>query len=85
MLGNMLTRFCYTKYFQANSNQHSWIFIHLLVDYLSRMLECEAGACLIIALMIDGDDTNNTWLNKKLDTAKVEGGDVCQPCLGVIG
>ena len=49
------------------------------------MLECEAGACLIIALMIDGDDTNNTWLNKKLDTAKVEGGDVCQPCLGVIG
>ena len=27
----------------------------------------------------------NTWLNKKVDTAKREGRDVCQPCSGVIG
>ena len=45
----------YTIFFQGKSNQHSWIFIHSLVDYLSRMSECEAAACLIIALMIDND------------------------------
>ena len=28
----------------------------MLVDYLSRMSECEAAACLIITLMIDDDD-----------------------------
>ena len=48
------------------------------------MPECEAAACLIIALMIDDDD-KNTWLNKKVGTANRGGRDVCQPCLGVIG
>ena len=48
------------------------------------MSECEAAACLIIALMIDDDD-KNTWLNKKVDTANRGGRDVCQPCSGVIG
>ena len=49
------------------------------------MSECEAAACLIIALMIDDDDKKNTWLNKKVDTAKRGGRDACQPCLGVFG
>ena len=47
MLAYMLA-VCYTIFSQAKSNQHSWIFIHSLVDYLSRMSECDAAACLII-------------------------------------
>ena len=35
---------CYTILAQVKSNQHYWIFIHSLVDYLSRMSECEAAA-----------------------------------------
>ena len=35
----------YAIFFQAKSNQHSWIFIHSHVDYLSKMSECEAAAC----------------------------------------
>ena len=55
---------CCTIFFLAKSNQNSWIFIHSLVDYLSRMSECEAAACFIIALMIDDDDKKtrvSTW------------------------
>ena len=47
MLAYMLA-VCYTIFSQAKSNQHSWIFIHSLVDYLSRMSECDTAACLII-------------------------------------
>ena len=71
-------------FFQAKSNQHSWNFIHSLVDYLLRMSECEAAAYLIIAFTID-DDEKKHGLNKKVDTAKRGGRDVCQPCSGVIG
>ena len=47
MLAYMLA-VSYTIFFKAKSNQHSWIFIHSLVDYLSRMSECDAAACLVI-------------------------------------
>ena len=49
-------------FFQAKSNQPSWIFIHSLVEYLSRM---SAAPCLIIALMIDDDDKKTRVLTRK--------------------
>ena len=55
----------YTIFFQGKSNQHSWIFIHSLVDYLSRMSECEAAACLIIALIIDNDGKKSSGSTRK--------------------
>ena len=44
--------------------------IHSLVDYLSRMSECEAAAYLIIALMIDDDDkktrgSTRNWIRRR--------------------
>ena len=46
------------------------IFIHSLVDYLSRMSECEAATCLIIALMIDDDEkktraSTRRWIRQR--------------------
>ena len=65
-----LARFCYTVFFQAKGNQPSLIFIHSLVDYLSRMSECEAATCLIIALMIDDDEkktraSTRRWIRQR--------------------
>ena len=61
---------CYTIFFQAKSNQHSWIFNHSVVYSLSRMSECEAAAYLIIVLTIDDDDkktrdSTRKWIRRR--------------------
>ena len=49
------------------------------------MSECEAAACLIIALMIVDDNKKHLAQQESGYSEKRGGRDVCQPCSGVIG
>ena len=69
MLANMLAPIA-IQYISKQRNQHSWIFIHSLIDFLSRMSECEAAAYLIMAFMIDDHDkktrdSTRKWLRRR--------------------
>ena len=43
------------------------------------MSECEAAACLVIALILD-EDKKKAWSDKTLDTVQRRGRNVFQPC-----
>ena len=50
------------------------------------MSKLEPGTCLIIALMIDGDDKKKKHVAQQQSGYREwRGSDVCQRCSGVIG